>query len=154
MVLGNILLFEREDQNRLVLETHLRGPGLMPIRRPLCHHKIGGAVQNLPFFAAALDSGTLDRALKVRNEQYRDPRKHGGKSRRKCRNRLLQIFFDYFFAHRQRSAEIAKGIAQRDHLAAKTLGKLTHAYPRQAGLSRNGGIWLSLARHLSFRTRF
>ena len=57
VVLGDILFFKREHQNGLILEAHLRGPGLMPIGGALCYDKIGGFLCILPFLPTWLGRG-------------------------------------------------------------------------------------------------
>ena len=72
-------------------------------------------------------------------------RQHGRYCCWQSGNRFFQVFFNHFFAHRHRRAEVTKGVAERDDFCAETLGELAHADPREIRLRDVYRAWISLA---------
>ncbi len=57
-----------------------------------------------------------------------------GNGRREGGDRLFEIFLDVLFAQGYGGAEVGKGVAERDHLAAETLRELANAELGKIGL--------------------
>src|SRR5579883_3388348 len=130
VILGDFLIFQRENEHGFVAEAEMRGCGGATLGRLFN----GDEVARRAFGAAALPP---IRSFQIRNQQNRNLRQTARDRRRQGCHRLLQVFLQILLRHRNGRAEVGKCVAERNHFAAKAFGELAYAQFGQVGWGRH-----------------